>query len=74
MRQVNMALTEYGFQTCTRTAKGDLDYQATDLGRPHSRMVDQDKAGHSGAPVVQLRWLTSVIEPLRAAMVQWIAA
>ncbi|UDL95475.1 ORF6N domain-containing protein [Lichenihabitans sp. PAMC28606] len=73
-RQVNTVLTECGFQTCTRTAKGDLEYQATDLGRPYSRMVDQDKAGHGGAPVLQLRWLTSVIEPLRAAMAQGIAA
>ena len=67
-RQTNALLTQHGFQTCTRTTQGDLVYEATDLGRPHSRMIDVDKAKGSGTPVLQLRWLTSITEPLTAAM------
>lgn len=67
-RATNVLLTDCGFQVAARDAKNVLFYEATDLGRPHSRMVDQDKAKGSGAPVLQLRWLTSVIEPLKAAM------
>lgn len=65
---VNVLLVDHGFQTAARDAKNKLIYEATDLGRAHSRMVDQDKAKGSGAPILQLRWLTSVIAPLRAAM------
>lgn len=67
-RATNVLLVEHGFQVADRDAKNVLFYEATDLGRPHSRMVDQDKTKGSGAPVLQLRWLTSVVEPLKAAM------
>jgi len=68
VRAMNLLLTEHGFQNCLRDPKNEIYYEATDLGRQYSRMVDQDRAKGSGAPILQLRWLTSAIEPLRAAI------
>ena len=70
VRAMNLLLTEHGFQNCLRDPKNEIYYEATDLGRPYSRMIDQDKAKGSGAPILQLRWLTSVIEPLQAIIAE----
>lgn len=70
VRAMNILLTDHGFQTCLRDPKNEIYYEATDLGRPYSRMIDQDRAKGSGAPILQLRWLTSVIGPLQAIIAE----
>ena len=68
-QETNLALTEHGFQICTRGPKGDLHYEATDLGKVYSRMIDQARS-HAEGSVLQLRWLTTVVEPLRSVIEQ----
>ncbi len=68
-RATNVALTTHGFQTCRHDAKGDIYYEPTDFGRSHSRMMDVD-IDQPGASKQQLRWLTSVIEPLKAIIAE----
>ncbi len=68
-RTTNLLLTEHGFQTRHQTAKGEARYEATELGKTYSRIIDVDKS-QGGAPVLQLRWYTTVVQPLEAAMVE----
>ncbi len=67
-RETNLALTRHGFQTAARDPRGVVHYEATDLGRPYSRVLDVDKAQGTGAPVLQLRWLSTVVGPLAEAI------
>lgn len=65
-RDTNRALTDYGFQTCFRDAKGHLVYEPTEKGRQHGgRMTTTGKKHHNGTPVTQLVWSTDTADALR---------
>lgn len=68
-REANRALTERGFQTSFRDAKGHIVYEPTDKGRQHGgRMTATGKRHHNGTPVTQLVWSTATAEALRTEM------
>ncbi|WP_455986979.1 ORF6N domain-containing protein [Methylorubrum extorquens] len=65
-RDANRALTDHGFQTCFRDAKGHLVYEPTEKGRQHGgRMTATGKRHHNGTPVTQLVWSTATVDALR---------
>ena len=62
-KRVNALLFFAGMQI----KRGDR-WEPTELGKPHCVIVDVGKRHTDGAPVTQLRWRSSVIPLLRAAL------
>jgi KilA-N domain len=63
-RRINPALIEMGYQT--KGGKGSrCPYQATDLGKPHSRVVDSPRKHASGFSQ-ELLWKSSIIPLIQA--------
>ncbi|MBB2157031.1 KilA-N domain-containing protein [Gluconacetobacter diazotrophicus] len=63
-RRINPALIEMGYQT--KGGKGSrCPYQATDLGKPHSRVVDSPRRHASGFSQ-ELLWKPSIIPLIQA--------
>ena len=64
-QKVNLALTQFGYQTAFRDRKGNLKYEATPKGKDAGgRLMDTGKQ-HNGAPVMQLKWSTDTLAALR---------
>ena len=68
-KATNLLLTKHGFQNRLTDVKNRIFYEPTDLGRPHSRLMDVDTKNR-GRSQQQLVWFPTVVDPLKAAMAQ----
>jgi prophage antirepressor-like protein len=65
-QSVNKMLKERGYQISFRDCHNNLQWDATDKGKPYGEMADVGKKNNEGAPIKQWRWYSSIIEQLKS--------